>query len=296
MLKILIVEGNAKASREKARSEGALTQSDLYEKTLRILADDVETVIVYPADEDCLLPKAEELERYDGIAWTGSALNIYDQVPEVERQITFMQSCLSLPTRAFGSCWGLQVASVAAGGEVALNPKGREIGVARDIQVTEEGRKHPMYKGKPEHFDAVAIHLDHVVKLPGGSTVLSSNAMSAVQAVEIRCGESVFWGVQYHPEFDLAYIATLIRRYSDSLVEEGICGNLAEAAQWAADLTQAQSDEPELALRERYCLGSDVLNQSMRLQELANWLAFLREHQVGKVGQRQSVTAQETRH
>lgn len=149
MLKILIVEGNVKESREKAVSTGSLVQSDLYEKVLRSLADDLSCSIVCPSDDDAVLPPSGELNKFDGIVWTGSALNIYDRGPAIDRQIDFMKRCLEQETRIFGSCWGLQVATVVAGGEVAANAQGREIGVARDIQITGEGLSHPMYKGKP---------------------------------------------------------------------------------------------------------------------------------------------------
>lgn len=280
MLKILIVEGNVKELREKAVSEGSLTQSDLYEKTLRSLADDLSCVIAYPADEDAILPGLEEVTAYDGIVWTGSALNIYDRSPAIDRQIEFMRLCLGQKTRVFGSCWGLQVATVATGGEVAANDKGREIGVARDIKVTEQGLAHPMYVGKAPSFDAVAIHLDHIVDLPEGATVLSSNDMSEIQAVEIRHGSSVFWGVQYHPEFDLAYISGLIRRYSESLIDEGIRKDEADVEKWAVDLATAQCDDKAKELRKSYCLASDVLEPRERLLELSNWLTYLRQKKV----------------
>lgn len=277
MLKILIVEGNVKELREKAVREGSLAQSDLYEKTLHSLADDLDCSILYPTDADAVLPGPAEVTACDGIAWTGSALNIYDRSPVIERQIDFMKLCFEHETRIFGSCWGLQVAAVAAGGEVAANEKGREIGVARDIEITGQGLAHPMYKGKPPSFDAVAIHIDHIVELPEGAIVLSRNEMSEIQAVEIRRGRSVFWGVQYHPEFDLAYVSTLIKRYSASLVDEGIRENEADIERWAEDLATAQRDETALELRKSYCLDSDVLDPRHRLLELSNWLAYLRQ-------------------
>lgn len=279
MLKILIVEGNVKAMRDKAHSEGALTQSELYQKTLDFLADDLSCSVAYPGDEDAALPDTVALKSYDGIAWTGSSLNIYDRSEPILRQIEFMTRCLQLPTKIFGSCWGLQVAAVAAGGEVGANSKGREIGLARQIRLTSDGLDHPMYAGKAPEFDAVAIHIDHVVRLPDQARILSSNAMSQVQAAELCHGPSVFWGVQYHPEFDLEYISVLIRRYAESLVEEGICSSQAEAERWARNLVSAQNEEGQEALREEYGLHSDVLNPHERLRELFNWLAFLRSHQ-----------------
>lgn len=277
MLKILIVEGNVKELREKAVNMGLLPQSDLFQKILHSLADDLTCTIVYPTDEDAVLPRPGELSAFDGIVWTGSALNIYDRGPAIDRQIEFMKRGFGEKTRIFGSCWGLQVAVVAAGGEVAANTKGREIGIARGIRITEEGLSHPIYGGKPPVFDAVTIHLDHVVRLPAGSRVLSGNDMSQVQAIEIICGEAVFWGVQYHPEFDLGYVAGLIRRYAKALIDEGIRKDDADVESWAADLEAAQNGKDGTGPERQYSLGSDVLDPRCRLLELSNWISWLRQ-------------------
>ncbi len=276
MLKILIVEGNVKELRDKAVNMGLLPQSDLFRNILGSLADDLICTLVYPTDEDAVLPRPGELTAFDGMVWTGSALNIYDRGPAIDRQIELMKRGFGKKTRIFGSCWGLQVAVVAAGGEVAANAKGREIGIARDIRITEEGLSHPLYSGKPPVFDAVTIHLDHVVRCPAGSRVLSGNDMSQVQAIEIKCGESLFWGVQYHPEFDLEYVAGLIRRYGKALIDEGIREDDADVEGWAADLVAAQHGEDGNDLSRQYCLGNDVLDPRCRLLELSNWLSYLR--------------------
>ena len=64
---------------------------------------------------------------------------------------------------------------MAAGG-TARNPKGREIGFGRGIRLTDAGRKHPMYVGKAEVFNAPTVHLDEVETLAPGTTVLATNA------------------------------------------------------------------------------------------------------------------------
>jgi len=277
MLKVLIVEGNVKELRERTKEAGSLTQGELYKNTLNSLADDLECTIVCPADADADLPQNRDLETYDGIVWTGSALNIYDDDEAIDRQVEFMKTCFGEATRIFGSCWGLQVAVVATGGEIAANDKGRQIGIARDIDLTEAGREHPLYKDKPAVFDAVNIHLDHTTRLPEGAIVLSRNEKSEVQAIEIRRGKSVFWGVQYHPEFDLDYISGLIRRYEPKLIAEGICKNREEVEQWAADMAKVQKQVADSELVKKYALTCDVLDAEERLKELSNWLAFLRE-------------------
>ena len=53
---------------------------------------------------------------------------------------------------AFGSCWGLQIAAVAAEGDVQRNPLGREVGIARRILPTDPGRSHPMLEGRPRRL------------------------------------------------------------------------------------------------------------------------------------------------
>ena len=84
------------------------------------------------------------------------------------RQIELVRAALTTGTPLFGSCWGLQVITAAAGGSVRKNPKGREIGFGRGIRLTEAGRKHPMYVGKLDVFNAPTVHLDEVEALRAG--------------------------------------------------------------------------------------------------------------------------------
>lgn len=275
MLNILIVEGNTQESRGLTAATGAATQGELYHKTLLALKADIACDTVYPADEGVPLPTGLELEGYDGIIWTGSSLNIYNSEPAITRQIDFMKSCFARKVKIFGSCWGLQVAVVAAGGEVAQNLKGREIGIARDIQLTALGRQHPLYKNKSVAFDAVAIHLDHVVSLPEGTTILSGNDMSRVQALEIRQGSAVFWGVQYHPEFDLDYMAMLFEKYKTMMIEEGFCPDEAAVDRLSSDFRMAQYEPGRAEIIAHHNLGADVLDPCYRLQEISNWLDFI---------------------
>jgi len=277
MLKLLIVEGNTREARELAEQAGSLTQSNLYEKTLHSLRPDARCTIVFPADEDMELPDGEALEAYDGIIWTGSALNIYENEPASTRQIDFMKQCFKRKVKIFGSCWGLQVAVVATDGEVVRNEKGREVGIARDIITTDEGKNHPLYKGKRGPFDANAIHLDHVKSLPEGAIVLSANEMSEVQALEIRRGDAVFWGVQYHPEFDLEYMAFIVQKYKKMLVDEDICQDEVAAEKLAADFLTVHNDPGRNDIITDHKMTPDVLDPCCRLREISNWLDYLEQ-------------------
>ena len=69
---------------------------------------------------------------------------------------------------SFGSCFAAQLVAVAAGGSVRANPKGREFGLARKIELSAAGRAHPLFAGKPAVFDAYTSHGDEVDTLPPG--------------------------------------------------------------------------------------------------------------------------------
>ncbi len=110
------------------------------------------------ADADAELPSSVGLEDYDGVTMTGSALNIYKGGAPVTRQIELAKAVFAAGVPFFGSCWGLQVAVTAAGGEVRANPRGREFGFARRIVLSDAGREHRLFAGKPAAFEAPTIH------------------------------------------------------------------------------------------------------------------------------------------
>ena len=171
----------------------------------------------------------------------------------------------------FGSCWGLQLAVTAAGGIVQANPRGREFGFARRIRLTETGRSHPLYAGKPEVFEAPTIHKDEVATLPAGATVLATNDMG-LQAAAFTHGRGTFWGVQYHPEYDPVDIAAAALRYGQQLVDEGLFADLAALKAFAAELQVLQERPADPPLVWKHGLGPAMTDGSLRLRELGNWL------------------------
>src|SRR5437763_963782 len=167
--RLLVVEGNTAELRAKQLEAGGRVMSEGYADLLRHLLPQAVVDICYPADPGANLPGGD-LDGYDGVAITGSALNVYDGGPAIERQIELARAVMASRTPLFGSCWGLQVITVAAGGVVRPNPNGREIGIGRRIAVTTAGHDHPMYAGKATTFDAVTVHLDQVETLAPGTT------------------------------------------------------------------------------------------------------------------------------
>src|SRR5579875_3852687 len=272
--RLLVIEGNSPKTMAEHVAVGGTVASQGYANLLRELMPGATVEACFPADPAAALPSGAALEGYDGIAITGSGLHIYDRSPEVTRQVELVRAALGSGTPIFGSCWGLQVITAAAGGAVRRNPLGREIGFGRGIRLTEHGRKHPMYVGKADVFNAPTVHLDEVETLAPGSTVLAANAVSKVQSVEIRTNGSVAWAVQYHPEYPLRELAVIVRRIGTRLIEEGFFAGDDDMKSFAADLDLLDRNPGCKRLSWRYGISSNVLDKKLRTGELANWLEF----------------------
>jgi GMP synthase (glutamine-hydrolysing) len=163
VLRLLVIEGNTLAGRLRIAKWAGAMPAESYAAVLRTIAPAAIVDICMPADGDRATP--QPLDAYDGVAITGSALTIYQREIESLRQIDFVREVFALGIPMFGSCWGLQLATVAAGGEVALNPAGRG-GFARKVTLTPAGREHPMHATRDVVFGAPAIHSDIVIRLP----------------------------------------------------------------------------------------------------------------------------------
>jgi len=271
VLRILIVDGNTRDTNARHIACGGAATGDFYAAVLRKLSREVTTAIIHPADNPRLLHSA--VADYDGLVWTGSALNAYRAIPEVRAQVELARQVLGTYTPIFGSCWGLQITAIAAGGEVAPARKGREMGIARDIELTDDGRAHPMFAGKPARFDAIAIHADEVVTRPAAMRVLAANAHSPVQAAEIALGGG-FWGTQYHPEYDLTEIAIVMRRYSDRLLADGTFSSAAARDEIVSELSELGRDPGRSDLAAKHRVDATVLDADMHRREIYNWLTL----------------------
>lgn len=271
-LRLLFVDGNTREQRESHAAGYGSQPAQAYASEVAAIVPGAVTEICLPADDGANLPDGAGLQAYDGIFLTGSALHIYQIEPAVTRQIELMRAIYASGTPCFGSCWGIQIGAVAAGGTVARNPNGREVGFARKITLNEAGRAHPLLAGRPAAFDAPAIHLDTVALPPGDTTILASNAYSQVQAAEIRHDGGTFWGVQYHPEFPLRQVASILGRMVPILIEEGFRADEAAAHDWLADLRALDAQPGRHDLAWAHGLDAEVLDDHRRVTELRNFL------------------------
>lgn len=269
--RILILNGNTRAGNDKIVALGGQPYGEGYADALRFFEPDLDITILMAADGEAL-PTGVSLSDFDGVAWTGSALSAYEDRVEVTRQIEFARAVHEARLPCFGSCWGQQIMCQALGGEVRANPKGTEIGIARDVERAAAAENHAMFAGKPTIFDALAIHRDEVVTLPDGARVLASNAMSRVQAMELAGSYGNFWGVQYHPEFDLQLMGVLFQRDKAVLLEQKLYPDSDAVADAIADFGALHENPDQASLAEKYGLDKNILDPACRMAELGNWL------------------------
>ena len=146
-------------------------------------------------------------------------MNIYNDTPEIKRQIEFMKNCQKKVKNILGICWGMQVAVTAAGGQVK-KANVSHVGIAKEIELNEEGLKHPLYKDKEKKFNSAAFNYDEVVKIPENGICLASNKVNKVQGLYFEVNKTRVWGLQYHPEITYEKMISLINFRRKRLIED----------------------------------------------------------------------------
>lgn len=274
-MRFLVVESETADERAERRRQAGRSSGESYQATLEQLVPGAEISRVAPADSGAQPPGVPEIAGYDAVFLCGSPLHVYEDAPEVRRQIDFMRAVFASGVPSFGSCAGLQLAAAAAGGVVRSMPVRMEAAVARRITRSEAGRDHPLLAGRPPAWDAAAIHTDEVETLPENATLLAGNGVTQVQAAEIRHGAGVFWGVQYHPELAPGEIAAAIRRQAASIVASGLAGDDESVERRAVLLDRIHRDPADPAARWDLGVDEEFACEARRRIELTNFIAAI---------------------
>tara|TARA_B100000963_G_scaffold238063_1_gene208155 strand:+ start:588 stop:1370 length:783 start_codon:yes stop_codon:yes gene_type:complete len=218
MKKLLIVEGNLREENQSFSEVGIQTHTQSLQDSLNHYSKDLQYDVVNPSSDDSLETVKNKLLNYDGLIWGGSSLNIYNDTPEIRRQIEFMKECQKKVKNILAICWGMQVAVTAAGGEVK-KAEGSHIGIANEITINENGLNHPIYRNKEKRFNSPAFNFDEVKTLPQNAVCLASNKINKVQSLHFKVNETNIWGLQYHPEITYEKMISLIEFRKDRLIE-----------------------------------------------------------------------------
>ena len=218
-LNILICEGNTPDEGKIFQNVGIPTHTESLKESLAYYNKDLEIDVLNPCLELDLNEIVPKLKKYDGLIWGGSSLNIYNDTPEIRRQIAFMKECFKNIKKMLAICWGMQVAVTAAGGEVKKGTNGSHIGIANNIELTNNGLNNPLYKDKNNIFNTPAFNFDEVVTTPNNAVCLASNKINKIQGLNFKTGISEIWGLQYHPESTYQKMINIIKFRKNALIK-----------------------------------------------------------------------------
>ena len=256
MKKLLIIEGNLREENQSFLEAGIQTHTQSLQDSLNHYSKDLQYDVVNPSSDDSLETVKDKLSKYDGLIWGGSSLNIYNDTPEIRRQIEFMKECQKKVKNILAICWGMQVAVTAAGGEVK-KAEGSHIGIANEITINENGLNHPIYRNKEKRFNSPAFNFDEVKTLPQNAVCLASNKINKVQSLYFKVNETNVWGLQYHPEITYEKMISLIEFRKDRLIEN----------------RKVFNNEQDVKNHISFIKNEiSITNKEKRMVELKNWL------------------------
>jgi len=259
-LKLLIVEGNTNEENLNFDKAGCVPQSENFKSHVKKIEPDCEIDIVSPRDDHSIKKIILSLKKYSGIILTGSTLRVNDNSNEIKKHIQFAKKCFESEQKIFAACWGLQITVTAAGGKCRVSPNGSHIGIAQNIELTDLGKKHSIYKSKPSKFTIPAFNHDEVEIPPKNSILLASNKINKFMALDFKVGNAEVWGLQYHPEIPYDYMIKLIKHRSKALLKKNIFNNQQDI--------KLHIDKIE---REKFKLSDEI-----RTLELKNWLNYIK--------------------
>ena len=262
-LKLLVVEGNLIEENRNFKRAGIETHTESLSDSLNFFNKNINLDVVNPSSDKNIMNKVKDLNKYVGLIWGGSSLNIYNNTEEIKRQISFMRECQNKIKKILAICWGMQVAVKAVGGEVKKSSSGFHIGIANDIEINEQGLIHPLYKSKKKLFNSPAFNFDEVVTLPENAVCLASNKINKIQSIYMKKNHSEIWGLQYHPEITYGKMIKLINFRKDRLI----------------NFRKVFNDENQIKEHITFIEKErSISNKEHRMTELKNWLKNLNEN------------------
>ncbi|KJV30273.1 glutamine amidotransferase [Aquitalea magnusonii] len=167
---------------------------------------DVQRGETLPAVEDCA-----------AAVITGSPAMVSDREDWSVSTAQWLRQAVARELPVLGICYGHQLLADALGGSVGYHPKGPEAGVV-EVDLLPAAAEDPLFAGMPASFPAAVIHWQSVSALPPGAVRLAANAFEPNHA--FRLGSA--WGVQFHPEFDLAAMGAYLAHLATTLQAAGL--------------------------------------------------------------------------
>lgn len=218
MSRILIVEHEAGAP------------AALFDGWLRETGAEVIVCRPWAGEEVPPLPVAE------GWVVLGGHMGAYDdeQAPWLPAVKARIAEAAETRVSLLGICLGHQLAAVATGGTVIVNPAGQRVGL-HDVGWLPEADEDPLMGALDGSRRAVQWNGDIVTELGPGAVPLASLPNGELQAARFA---PTVWGVQWHPEADLP----VVRGWADGQRED----HLDRGLDSDAILAEIEAATPEL--------------------------------------------------
>jgi GMP synthase (glutamine-hydrolysing) len=259
-LNLLIVEGNIKKDTDLFTKAAGSSVSENLKKLILKLEPSTLIKIIHPGNEIEVNEATKNLLVYNGIIFTGGAMRINDKTEEIKQHITFAKKCFTSHKKILAICWGLQVCSVAAGGEVSKGKNGAHIGIASNVEINDKGKKHPIYRNKKNFFNTPAFNFDEVSNIPKNATILSSDKINKVMGLHFNVELSEIWGVQYHPDYFFNQTIALTKIRKDKLINSNY---FTSNEDFERNISYIENEEKKLKFDDRCC-------------EIKNWINYIK--------------------
>ncbi|MFT4045142.1 MAG: type 1 glutamine amidotransferase [Solimonas sp.] len=143
-------------------------------------------------------------DAFDALIVMGGPMNIYEYEahPWLRAEKAFIGASLAAGRRALGVCLGAQLIADVLGAPVTRGAQ-QEIGW-HALQLSEAGRRSPLFAGFPERFTAFHWHGD-TFAIPAGAQTLMASEACANQAYALRtAGGAQVAAIQFHLEVTAA--------------------------------------------------------------------------------------------
>ena len=173
-------------------------------------AQGFELVRTNPFLGEAILPASE----YDMLLIMGGPQSVteFEKYPYLKTEIQAIQSAVEKDKHVLGICLGAQIIGSAYGYEGSKSPH-KEVGI-HPIALTDQGKKDPLLKDKPQSFDVMHWHGD-MAGVGGDAEILAASPGCPRQI--IKYGKKTY-GFQCHLEIKKEGMQRLIKHCPEDLL------------------------------------------------------------------------------